>query len=149
MVFPDTIYGAATTHTRMQSSTADDLYWSSYANPSDNVAGPSSPKIAKSLTTALSRISFSEEESAVPLHALVKNASTLSSNSKEALLVVAGRSKRLGPDTHSRELDGLMQNPEYRSVSSDVRKTLGEVSTALVSSGGSWGLLVIQAAIDY
>ena len=84
-MFPDTVYGNASTQTRMQSETADNIAWARYAHP-----GAADPSLAQ----ALSRMTFSEVTTAEPLHHIVKEALTMSrtENEKRRLLVLTGRS---------------------------------------------------------
>jgi len=140
MGFPDTVYGHATTQTRLQSETADSVTWARYSmHPTE---GPVTP-----LTNALSRIEFKELITPVPLHTLVENARSQieSLNEKRSrLLIMAGRSRRLAVENHHHELKELME--EHGSVGHEVKKTIGDVATAFVVSGCKAGLVVVQAA---
>ena len=139
--FPDTVYGQATTQTRLQSETADNVMWSRYALHSTEE--PATP-----LTDALSRIKFLEVATPVPLHAAVQSASSqlesLAERRSLRLLIVAGRSRRLAVENHQQELKMLME--EHGSVGNEVRKTVGDVATAFVVAGCKAGIVVIQAA---
>jgi hypothetical protein len=139
--FPDTVYGQATTQTRLQSETADNVMWSRYALHSTEE--PATP-----LTDALSRIKFLEVATPVPLHAAVQSASSqlesLAERRSLRLLIVAGRSRRLAVESHQQELKMLME--EHGSVGNEVRKTVGDVATAFVVAGCKAGIVVIQAA---
>jgi hypothetical protein len=133
------VYGHATTQTRLQSETADNVTWSRYASHSTK-------EPASLLTGALSRIKFLEVATPVPLHAVVQNASSLLESLTERhsrLLIVAGRSRRLAVANHQQELKELME--EHGSVGSEVRKTVGDVATAFVVAGCKAGIVVIQA----
>jgi hypothetical protein len=139
--FPDTVYGQATTQTRLQSETADNVMWSRYALHSTEE--PATP-----LTDALSRIKFLEVATPVPLHAAVQSASSqlesLAERRSLRLLIVAGRSRRLAVENHQQELKMLME--EHGIVGNEVRKTVGDVATAFVVAGCKAGIVVIQAA---
>jgi len=56
---------------------------------------------------------------------------------------LAGRSRRLAVENHRDELKQLVE--EHGSVGNEVKKTIGDVATALVVSGCKAGLVVIQA----
>ncbi|KDQ62807.1 hypothetical protein JAAARDRAFT_190081 [Jaapia argillacea MUCL 33604] len=138
---PDTVYGHATTQTRLQSETADNICWSRYASPS------SSDPPNSAITSALSRIEFQELPTPAPLHAVTQRATAKLESLAEhrtRLLVVTGRSRRLAVENHHGELKQLME--ERGSVGSEVRKTIGDVATGFVVSGCSAGLVVVQAA---
>lgn len=138
---PDTVYGHATTQTRLQSETADSVTWARYTMRPQKA--PLSP-----LTDALSRIEFTELATPAPLHAAVESAtSQLDSllEKRSRLLVVAGRSRRLAVESHQQELRELTE--EHGSVGHEVKKTIGDVATAFVISGCKAGLVVVQAAV--
>jgi hypothetical protein len=133
-VFPDTVYGQPNTQTRMQSETADDLLWEKYAHPSrDN-------KPAAELAHVLSRIAFRTETSARPLARVVDEAAA-TGQQQRPLLVLAGRSRRLAPESHAAELVQIAPQ-----LGGEVPKTLGDVAAALVAKGVDASLLVVQAA---
>ncbi|KAF7985947.1 hypothetical protein HWV62_43888 [Athelia sp. TMB] len=139
--FPDTVYGYATTQTRLQSETADNLAWSRYASPR-------SEQHPSHLAEALSRIDFMELQTPVPLHAIVSRASQQFDalvEKRSRLLVVAGRSRRLAVENHREELKELIE--EHGSVGNEVKKTIGDVATAFVVSGCKAGLVVVQAGV--
>jgi hypothetical protein len=130
--FADTMYGNATTQTRLQSETADSVTWAKYATPcatKDPVLGG-----------ALSRITFEELASPTPLHAALQRARTL----QHRPIVVVGRSRRLAVVDHHAELRTL--EGEHGAVHADVRKTVGDVGAAFVSAGLDANLLVMQAS---
>lgn len=134
------MYGYATTQTRLQSETADNITWARYASHSiDETATP--------LTDALSRIKFLELATPVPLHAAVQNASLQADSlteSHERLLIVAGRSRRLATENHQQEIKDLME--EHGSVGNEVQKTVGDVATAFVVARCKAGIVVVQTA---
>ncbi|KAH7923335.1 hypothetical protein BV22DRAFT_1169988 [Leucogyrophana mollusca] len=140
--FPDTVYGQATTQTRLQSETADSVSWARFATPADTNDTPST------LRAALSRIEFADLHTPVPLHAIVQRASSLRESMTEKrtrLLIVAGRSRRLAVENHHHELKELIE--EHRSVGNEVvKKTIGDVAAAFVVSGNGTGMVVLQAA---
>ncbi|KAI9443434.1 Sodium/hydrogen exchanger family-domain-containing protein [Lactarius indigo] len=131
--FPDTMYGNATTHTRMQSETADGVTWARYAPPAAAATSD------RALADALSRVTFEEVASPTPLHAALRRAGTL-----ERAIVVVGRSRRLAVEDHHVEL--RMLEEEHGAVRADVRKTVGDVGTAFVMAGINATLLVMQAS---
>ncbi|KAH9002822.1 Sodium/hydrogen exchanger family-domain-containing protein [Lactarius hatsudake] len=69
--FPDTMYGIATAHTRMQSETADGVTLARYASPAAAATSD------RALADALSRVTFEELASPMPLHAALRRAGTL------------------------------------------------------------------------
>jgi K+:H+ antiporter len=140
--FPDTVYGDATTQTRLQSETADNLAWESFASPS-----PSSP-LSSALRAALTRVEFIELTSPTPLRDVLMRAETqhrVAIQRKERPFVVVGRARRLATESHHAELKELLEENGH-AVGSEVRKTMGDVATAFVVSGSMAGLVVVQAA---
>jgi len=136
--FPDTVYGQHTTQTRLQSETADNVVWSRYA--SHDVTQDSA------LSAALSRIQFSEVPTPTPLHAVIQHASntTESANDRRCRpMIVVGRSRRLAVENHHAELKQLME--QYGAVGSEVKKTVGDVATALMVSGCKASIVVLQS----
>jgi hypothetical protein len=129
------VYGYATTQTRMQSETADNITWSRYASHSTEDTAPPS------------RVNFLELATPVPLHAIVESATShiqTSIEQRSRLLIVTGRSRRLAAENLQQELKELME--EYGNVGNEVRKTVGDVAAAFVVSGCKAGIVVIQAA---
>ncbi|KAI9057011.1 hypothetical protein FKP32DRAFT_1661520 [Trametes sanguinea] len=140
-LFPDTVYAAPTTQTRLQSETADSIAWARYTRP-DASADPS-------LAAALTRMVFTEAATATPLQYIIDTARTMSDSSQAGqsrLLVLTGRSRRLAAQDHHTELKSIMQ--EHGSVASEVRKTVGDVATSLVVSGCETSIVVVQAAVS-
>ncbi|KAI6006441.1 Sodium/hydrogen exchanger family-domain-containing protein [Pisolithus marmoratus] len=136
--FPDTVYGPATTQTRMQSETVDSVAWNKYALHKPDPATPSL------LRAALSRVQFSEFSTPTPLRAAIQRAATIR-QVHTRLLIVAGRSKRLATESHHHELKEIFE--EYGSSGEMVRKTIGDVASAMVVSSSASALVVLQAAI--
>ncbi|KAL4073309.1 Sodium/hydrogen exchanger family-domain-containing protein [Scleroderma yunnanense] len=135
--FPDTVYGQPNTQTRLQSETADGVTWSKYAFPNADTPKP--------LRAALSRIEFSDFATPVPLHATIQRASAIRAIHKW-LLIVTGRSRRLAAESHHHELKDVFE--EYRTTSPEmVRRTIGDVASAMVISSSASALVVLQAAI--
>ncbi|OSD06190.1 hypothetical protein PYCCODRAFT_1450191 [Trametes coccinea BRFM310] len=140
-LFPDTVYAAPTTQTRLQSETADSIAWARYTRP-DASADPS-------LATALTRMVFTEAATATPLQHIIDTARSMSDSAQTGqsrLLVLTGRSRRLAAEDHHNELKSIMQ--EHGSVASEVRKTVGDVATSLVVSGCETSIVVVQAAVN-
>ncbi|RDX53492.1 hypothetical protein OH76DRAFT_1343339 [Lentinus brumalis] len=136
-VFPDTVYGHATTQTRLQSETADNIAWARYTRPDD-----------PSLTPALSRIEFDEVSTPTPLHYLIERALAMSESAadeRSRLLILTGRSRRLAVENHHAELKTVME--EHGGVGSEVKRTVGDVTTALVVSGCQASMIVFQTAL--
>ncbi|KAK0501380.1 Sodium/hydrogen exchanger family-domain-containing protein [Armillaria luteobubalina] len=137
--FPDTVYGHATTETRMQSETADNILWARYTSPTDTLVYPSQE--------ALKRMKFRELSSPIPLHTVIAAANEeIESLQDKRMLVLIGRSRRLAVENHAREMEELVE--EYGHVGSEVKKTIGDVATSFVLSRCGSGVIVVQAATD-
>ncbi|PIL37426.1 transporter [Ganoderma sinense ZZ0214-1] len=133
-LFPDTVYGAQTTQTRMASQTADDLLWT-------KLTSSGVPELAN----AFARLTFREETAAHPLHHVLEvAASTARANTRQ--IIVAGRSRRMAVESHEVELQKLV-GERGATLGAELPKTLGEVACAFVVAGSAQAnLLVIQAA---
>jgi hypothetical protein len=140
LTFADTVYGQGNTTTRLESETADTLLWDRYASSTDT----HSPAI----TSALGRIDFSYQSSSKPLHAVLdKAASEVQQASGRTLVVVVGRSRRLATESHQAELRQIVGERGLIAGSDSVPRTLGDVGAALVVSGTSASILVMQACL--
>ncbi|KAJ7696562.1 Sodium/hydrogen exchanger family-domain-containing protein [Mycena rosella] len=140
--FPDTVYGHATTETRLQSEAADNVAWAKYV-PLVGSDG------ASTSSSAPAGVEFRELASPIPLHTAIREvnmyAGTVAGQGRAPrVLVVVGRSRRMAVENHAEELKGLSE--EYGSVGADVRKTMGDVASAFVVAGAGSGLVVVQAA---
>jgi hypothetical protein len=133
------VYGPGDPQTQLASETADNLIWDRYTLPSDSRP----PTIA----SALSRITFSREASAKPLHAVIDLVSAEVKghvNSGRTVVTVVGRSRRLAVESHKVELRemnakrGLAMGPE-------VSKTVGDVGAAVILAESDTSVLVLQA----
>jgi len=58
-------------------------------------------------------------------------------------MIVVGRSRRLAVENHHAELKQLME--QYGAVGSEVKKTVGDVATALMVSGCKASIVVLQS----
>ncbi|KAK0202677.1 Sodium/hydrogen exchanger family-domain-containing protein [Desarmillaria ectypa] len=135
--FPDTVYGHATTETRMQSETADNIIWARYTSPTYTSVYPTQE--------ALKRMEFRELSSPIPLHAILAAANEEIEVVKgKRILTLIGRSRRLAVENHSKEMKELME--EHGHVGSEVTKTIGDVATSFVLSRCGSGVIVVQAA---
>ncbi|KAJ7755831.1 cation/H+ exchanger [Mycena metata] len=141
MAAADTVYGQHNTQTQLVSDTADNLLWDRFAT------GASSQNA--SVRDALSRITFRTQEAREPLHKIVELVDLESSKmlGGRNLMVIVGRSRRMAVESHKAELHKLIGN-YGSSIGSAVPKTLGDVGAALVASGSSASLLVLQAAVS-
>lgn len=152
---PDTVYGQVTTQTRLQSETRDNIAWARYAAPSADERHP------QRVVDALTRITFTQLRTARPLHTVVEQANALlgqgevtpqdgdlaqsqSRSNNRSLIVVLGRSRRLAVENHQRELKELVES--YGGVGGEMKRTVGDVATALIVSGCDAGLVVMQTA---
>ncbi len=135
-LFPDTLYGAQTTQTRMASETADNLLWT-------RLTTAGMPELA----SASARLAFHEETAAQPLHhvlGLAASAAPAQAYARQA--VVVGRSRRMAVESHQVELQRLVSE-RGTTLGAELPKTLGCVACAFVVGGSAQAsLLVIQAA---
>ncbi|KAG8833001.1 K(+)/H(+) antiporter [Serendipita sp. 399] len=142
--FPDTLYAPPTTQTRMESQSADGLLFSRFT-------GEGRASLPANIQSALTRITFEELPTAVPLAMLIQRANEENvklTQNKRGLLLVAGRSRRLAVASHFAELKTLLQEYAEKGqgrISGDVSRTLGDVATAFMT-GTKANLLVMQAA---
>ena len=137
----DTVYGQPNTQTRLQSDTADDVTWGLYAG------GGEGDGLSEVVREALTRVEFVEMGTPKPLHAIVGRVNEIAdgmSEKKTRVLVMVGRSRRLAVEDHTVELREVMHNG--RPIGGEVRRTIGDVGTALVVSGVKAGVVVLQAA---
>ena len=125
---------------RLQSDTADTIAWSKYATPPHHTTNPDNPV----LQHAIARIHFSDAQTSVPLHAALRHAHTLRETSPR-LLVVAGRSRRLANDHHG-EMMRVLETYRPGVGLEGMRKTIGDVGTAMVVGGSASAVVVVQAA---
>ncbi|TFK29022.1 cation/H+ exchanger [Coprinopsis marcescibilis] len=137
----DTVYGAHTTQTRLASDTADNLLWERYTNPTNTHSA--------TITSAISRITFSSQDSATPLRTVtelvkgeVEKAATVLGRT---VIVLAGRSRRMAVEPLGRELRQFITETGSH-IGSSVPKTLGDVGAALVITKTDASLLILQAS---
>lgn len=91
---------------------------------------------------------FLEEPSPTPLRTVLERAGKMSKAAAEErsrLLVLAGRSRRLAAENHHVELKVLVE--EYGGVGGEVKRTVGDVATALVVSRCQANVIVFQTAL--
>ncbi|KAF8524651.1 Sodium/hydrogen exchanger family-domain-containing protein [Hysterangium stoloniferum] len=142
--FADTIYAPQNTQTRIASDTADDIMWLRYAKHTT----VSRSQVSSQARSALCRIAFSEISSPLPLRSIIGLATKEASdaaNASKSLLLVSGRGRRLAPESHRAELNGIIA--EQSSVNANVAKTVGEVGAGFMAAAtNASGILVLQAA---
>ena len=131
-VFPDTVYGAQSTQTRLASDTADSILWT-------RLTTSAVPELAD----AFARMAFSEESSRKPLHKIVELAAR-AAPAHARQVVVVGRSRRMAVESHHAELQELAAR--NASLGTELAKTLGPVASAFVAKGSGASLLVVQAS---
>jgi len=137
----DTVYPQHDTQMRLQSDTADNVIWGLYAR------GREGDGLSEVVKEALTRVEFLEMPSPKPLHAIVGRVNEIAdvmSEKKTRVLVMVGRSRRLAVESHTTELREVLRNG--KSIGGEVRRTIGDVGTALVVSGVKAGVVVLQAA---
>lgn len=136
--FPDTVYPAHTTQSRMASHAADDIAWE-YVTALETPHRPA-------IQAALTRIVFADMLSPTPLHSILQNVAeqTRSANlAGKSLLVVTGRSRRLAVESHAEELRKVVA--DHHLVGGDLSKTVGDVATAIMTTSAQ-AVLVLQEA---
>ncbi|KAG6336877.1 hypothetical protein ID866_2203 [Astraeus odoratus] len=142
--FPDTVYGQHNTASRLQSDTADNILWAQYTQ-----YGLEKDTAHHQLRAALSRISFQNSKSPIPLHTLIQHVQQLRASHRR-VLVVTGRSRRLAVEDHSAEVKAIASEHGCAQGGSSgefelVRKTVGDVACALLVSGAPNAVVVVQA----
>ncbi|KAI6044864.1 Sodium/hydrogen exchanger family-domain-containing protein [Pisolithus marmoratus] len=133
----DSIYPHQNTESRLQSDTADNVLWARYTGMEKYTNGTR-------LQAALSRITFEELTTPVPLQALVQRVHEFRGPHRR-VLVVTGRSRR--STTRYEEAKTVAEKYGYASGGSFelVRKTVGDVGCALLVSGAPNAMVVVQA----
>jgi len=138
----DTVYAPHNTQTMLQSDTADNVTWGLYAEGREAADG-----LSEELKEALTRAEFLEMGTPKPLHAIVGRVNETvdeMSKKKTRVLVMVGRSRRLAVENHRAELREVMHGG--KQIGGEVKRTIGDVGTALVVSGVKAGVVVLQAA---
>ncbi|KAI5991153.1 Sodium/hydrogen exchanger family-domain-containing protein [Pisolithus albus] len=135
----DSIYPQQNTQLRLQSDTADNVVWARYTNTEKSTAGTP-------LQTALSRITFEELTTPVPLQALIQRVHEFREVHRR-VLVVTGRSRQT--TSRCEEVKMVAEKYGYASGGSFelVRKTVGDVGCALLVSGAPNAMVVMQAGV--
>lgn len=137
----DTLYGPRTPAGNLQSETADNILWSSAEGMSENNNG---------------RLKLETIETSLPLRTIIGRVQA--AHHGPELLVMTGRSRQ-GGESHATELSQYLKERAGDKLgepvdlahrlgivaSSDVRKSLGDVTSALIASQVSGRVLVIQA----
>lgn len=118
--FPDTVYAAADTQTRLASDTLDDMIWTRCSTELDS-----------------SSITFKTTSTPTPLHSIVSLAQSL--GSKRRLISIVGRGKRLAVESHREEIKEF-------GGSGEIGKTAGNVAAALFASSLKGPVVVLQSA---
>lgn len=136
--FPNTVYSQQGTHVRLESDTADNVLW-------DRV-GSSNPSFGDEVRAALTRISFRTESAPHPLHRMLELVGSEASQTSKPVLVVAGRSRRMAVESHTRELRQL--GAEHNAPFTEISKMFGDVASAFVVAGGNVSLIVTQATLS-
>jgi hypothetical protein len=141
--FPDTIYAAADTATRLESANADSIILSRFT-------GPQRQTLSAAFESALTRVTFEDMETPTPLHALLQKANEEKLSLEKGgrnLLIVTGRGRRMPTESHHEELRGIIQENQGKgSVGAEVSRTVGDVATAFMI-GTNASVLVMQAAL--
>lgn len=118
----------------MASQAADDVAWESVTHSNT----PRKP----ATEAALTRIKFTSLGSPTPLQSIIQNVATETKEANQhdkSLLVIVGRARRLAVESHADEISKL------HLAGGDLRKTVGDVATAIMSTGAQ-SLLVMQEA---
>ncbi|KAE9407257.1 cation/H+ exchanger [Gymnopus androsaceus JB14] len=138
----DTVYANFNTETRLASDTADNITWHRYASSSSSDRSPS-------LSSALSRITFTTMQSLKPLHSVVEffSGEDVRRTGRKHVVAIVGRSRKMAVEKLDGELQTLVSQ-RGSNVGSTVRKTLGDVGAALVVTGVEASLLVVQTCVS-
>lgn len=137
-MFPDTVYPRATTQSRLESDTADNIAWTRQSRPTIP-------------TAAHERVEFIERASPTPIRLLI-NMMDDEELLDRRLIVAVGRARRLAAQSHQDELKTILGGSGYASGTgggsvSEVRKTVGDVAAGLLAgSQNTAALIVLQAA---
>ncbi|KAI6030489.1 Sodium/hydrogen exchanger family-domain-containing protein [Pisolithus orientalis] len=140
----DSIYPYQNTESRLQSDTADSVLWARYA-------GLEKYTVGTHLQAALSRITFEELTTPVPLQSLIQRVHEFREVHRR-VLVVTGRSRS------RTTMSGVTRYEEVKTVAEKygcagggnfelVRKTVGDVGCALLVSGAPNAMVVVQAGV--
>lgn len=132
----------------MQSSVADQEIWARYTGDTDVADLPSSTR------DALSRMTFTTLSTTQPLQTVIEKANyAIEQNGRASwrpLLVIAGRGRvENGPvSTLNREMAKLLSSQgQLPDVGAEIRKTIGDIATALAVSTSA-SIMVVQASSD-
>lgn len=125
---------------RLQCKTADELAWSKYVAPTDAANANN-----RALRYALARIHFSDAHTPVPVQAALRHVRALRETSPR-VLIVAGRSRRLAKESHHGEMKLVSETYRPGVRLEGMRKTIGDVGTAMVVGGSASAVVVVQAA---
>ncbi|GAA97261.1 uncharacterized protein L969DRAFT_44257 [Mixia osmundae IAM 14324] len=146
----DTMYGPASTHNQLQSETADELLLARYFSDSQD--------LDPFLRTGLQRVQYSVVKTARPLFTTLVKARQTAQASSTPILIVTGRSRR-GGLSHREELSAVLKghveqhNGQVPSLgiaaSPEVRKSLGDVASAIVGTKCPASLLLVQASLKH
>ncbi|KAL4073288.1 Sodium/hydrogen exchanger family-domain-containing protein [Scleroderma yunnanense] len=142
--FPETVYGPPNTQSRLQSETADSVSWGKYTRHSLE------KDVARlQLRAALSRITFEEASSPIPLQALIHCVQQLRETHRR-VLVVTGRSRRMAVEDHHQEVKAIAQKHGYIGGGTSgsfelMKKTIGDVGCAFLISDVPNAMVVVQA----
>lgn len=128
----------------------DDLTWSYFTEPHVSDDSQHSTELRQSLN----RISFNTIATTQPLQTMIDQASDVvertNIGSWRPLLVLTGRGRRDSANDVGRELTRILSLQGYSpAVGAEIRKTTGDIATALVVSGtkaASASFLVVQSA---
>lgn len=136
------IGGGTDTEQGRESNKADDLAWGHFSSSSTS---------SSSGAAAHGRMVFHLVSAAKPLSAIVQRAhqatsSTSPTTGNRSLVVVTGRGRGSGQGEHAEEVASILASQGHNpGTGAEMRKTLGDVATAVVVAGPSASFLVVQA----
>lgn len=136
-VFPDTVYGARDTQTRLASDTADNILWDKLTDNQD-----------RDIAIALNRITFLRQATPTILtSALTAVTTTISEQTQHhsRVIIAVGRSRRMAVESLGPELRGVCSERNI-SIGSELPKTLGDLGAAFAVTNSNTSLLVLQAS---
>jgi len=141
--FPETVYGHQNTAHLLQSTLADDMLWQSCTSPAPDSLH----------TQAFRRITFITVSSASLLQTAIdyaQKSSQVAELSRGRLLTIIGRSRMMGgsPGNESikAELTARLERLGSTGSSGELRRTIGDPATALLSARLKADILVVQAS---
>lgn len=144
----------ATVGNQAASKLNDDLAWAYFSSLPISTDHPTgSVSSSHGFSTSVPRVAFETCTTSTPLASVISRASSLaSSKSSTSLIVVAGRGRRSSPApaalVDNEIVSILAVAGQQPSTGAEMRKTMGDVATAVVVAGPAASFLVVQAGSE-